>query len=243
MTEKAMRTIAFVFARGGSKGVPRKNVRPLDGKPLIAHSIAVGLATPGVETVIVSTDDAEIAAVARAHGAEVPFLRPAELAQDSSPEWLAWRHAVSWFEKERGAFDCFVSLPATSPFRAVEDVTACIEKIRRDPATDAVITVTEASRSPYFNMVRLDGEQRAEIVIQSGAGIVRRQDVPPVYDITTVAYAVRPHFIQSAERLFDGRVSAVQVPVERAADIDTEYDFRLAEAIAAMRREARKETR
>src|SRR5690606_14672723 len=93
MTEKAMRTIAFVFARGGSKGVPRKNVRPLDGRPLIAHSIEVGLATPGVETVIVSTDDAEIAAVARAYGAEVPFLRPAELAQDSSPEWLAWRHA------------------------------------------------------------------------------------------------------------------------------------------------------
>lgn len=237
-----MRSVAFIFARGGSKGVPRKNIRLLDGKPLIAHSIEVGLATPGVETVVVSTDDAEIAEVARAHGAEVPFLRPAELAQDNSPEWLAWRHAVSWFEQERGPFDCFVSLPATSPFRAVEDVTACIERIRQDPATDAVITVTEASRSPYFNMVRLDGEQHAEIVLSSGAGISRRQDVPPVYDITTVAYAVRPRFILTAERLFAGTVSAVLVPVERAADIDTEFDFRLAEAIAAMRREDRKET-
>ncbi|WLR92416.1 acylneuraminate cytidylyltransferase family protein [Shinella zoogloeoides] len=237
-----MRSVAFIFARGGSKGVPRKNIRLLDGKPLIAHSIEVGLATPGVETVVVSTDDAEIAEVARAHGAEVPFLRPAELAQDNSPEWLAWRHAVTWFEQERGPFDCFVSLPATSPFRAVEDVTACIERIRQDPATDAVITVTEASRSPYFNMVRLDGEQHAEIVLSSGAGISRRQDVPPVYDITTVAYAVRPRFILTAERLFAGTVSAVLVPVERAADIDTEFDFRLAEAIAAMRREDRKET-
>lgn len=237
-----MRSVAFIFARGGSKGVPRKNIRLLDGKPLIAHSIEVGLATPGVETVVVSTDDAEIAEVARAHGAEVPFLRPAELAQDNSPEWLAWRHAVTWFEQERGPFDCFVSLPATSPFRAVEDVTACIERIRQDPATDAVITVTEASRSPYFNMVRLDGEQHAEIVLSSGVGISRRQDVPPVYDITTVAYAVRPRFILTAERLFAGTVSAVLVPVERAADIDTEFDFRLAEAIAAMRREDRKET-
>lgn len=237
-----MRSVAFIFARGGSKGVPRKNIRLLDGKPLIAHSIEVGLATPGVETVVVSTDDAEIAEVARAHGAEVPFLRPAELAQDNSPEWLAWRHAVTWFEQERGPFDCFVSLPATSPFRAVEDVTACIDRIRQDPATDAVITVTEASRSPYFNMVRLDGEQHAEIVLSSGAGISRRQDVPPVYDITTVAYAVRPRFILTAERLFAGTVSAVLVPVERAADIDTEFDFRLAEAIAAMRREDRKET-
>lgn len=237
-----MRTVAFVFARGGSKGVPRKNIRLLDGKPLIAHSIEVGLATPGIETVIVSTDDAEIAEVARQHGAEVPFLRPAELAQDKSPEWFAWRHAVSWFEQERGAFDCFVSLPATSPFRAVEDVTACIEKMRQDPATDAVITVTEASRSPYFNMVRLDDAQHAEIVLSSGAGISRRQDVPSVYDITTVAYAARPRFILTAERLFAGTVSAVLVPVERAADIDTEFDFRLAEAIAAMRREDRKET-
>ncbi len=237
-----MRSVAFIFARGGSKGVPRKNIRLLDGKPLIAHSIEVGLATPGVETVVVSTDDAEIAEVARAHGAEVPFLRPAELAQDNSPEWLAWRHAVTWFEQERGPFECFVSLPATSPFRAVEDVTACIDRIRQDPATDAVITVTEASRSPYFNMVRLDGEQHAEIVLSSGAGISRRQDVPPVYDITTVAYAVRPRFILTAERLFAGTVSAVLVPVERAADIDTEFDFRLAEAIAAMRREDRKET-
>lgn len=238
MPDAVLRTVAFVFARGGSKGVPRKNVRVLDGRPLIAHSIETGFATPGVETVIVSTDDEEIASVARAYGAEVPFLRPAELARDDSPEWLAWRHAVSWFEKERGTFDCFVSLPATSPFRAVEDVVACIDRIRRDPATDAVITVTEASRSPYFNMVRLDGEQRAEIVIQSAGGIVRRQDVPPVYDITTVAYAVRPRFILTAERLFAGRVSAVKVPVERAADIDTEFDFRLAEAIAAMRRDA-----
>ena len=233
-----MRTVAFIFARGGSKGVPRKNVRLLDGKPLIAHSIEIGLATPGIETVIVSTDDTEIAEVARAHGAEVPFLRPAALAQDDSPGWLAWRHAVSWFETERGAFDCFVSLPATSPFRAVEDVLACIERIRRDPATDAVITVAEASRSPYFNMVRLDADQHARVVLQAEGEVVRRQDVPPVYDITTVAYAVRPRFILTAERLFAGTVSAVLVPVERAADIDTEFDFRLAEAIAAMRREA-----
>ena len=243
MPDRTMRTVAFVFARGGSKGVPRKNVRLLDGRPLIAHSIAVGLATPGVETVIVSTDDAEIAEVARAHGAEVPFIRPAELAQDTSPEWLAWRHAVTWFEAERGAFDCFVSLPATSPFRAVEDVTACIDRIGKDPETDVVITVAEASRSPYFNMVRLDERQHAEIVIPSGIGIARRQDVPPVYDITTVAYAARPQFILTADRLFPGRVGSLLVAHHHAADIDTEFDFRLAEAIAAMRRENREDAR
>lgn len=239
MRDASCRTIAFVFARGGSKGVPRKNVRLLDGKPLIAHSIEVGLATPGVETVVVSTDDDEIASVALTYGAEVPFMRPAELAQDHSPEWLAWRHAISWFTTTRGSFDCFVSLPTTSPFRSVEDVLACIAKLRADPATDAVITVTEANRSPYFNMVHLDEGQHARIVIPStDGGIVRRQDAPAVYDMTTVAYAVRPHFIETADRLFAGEVRAVLVPVERAADIDTEFDFKMAEALVATRREA-----
>ncbi len=238
MPDASWRTVAFVFARGGSKGVPRKNVRLLDGKPLIAHSIEVGLATPGVETVVVSTDDEEIASVARACGAEVPFMRPAELAQDHSPEWLAWRHAISWFVAERGSFDCFVSLPATSPFRSVEDVLACIAKLRADPATDVVITVTDANRSPYFNMVHLDEGQHATIVIPpKDGGIVRRQDAPPVYDMTTVAYAARPKFVETADRLFAGKVSAVLVPGERAADIDTELDFKMAEALAAMRRE------
>jgi N-acylneuraminate cytidylyltransferase len=195
----------------------------------------MGLATPGVESVIVSTDDEEISSVALAHGAEVPFLRPAELACDDSPEWLAWQHAVSWFIEARGMFDCFLSLPATSPLRAVEDVTACIERLQSEPTTDAVITVTEASRSPYFNMVHLDDDDCAEIVIGSAGNIARRQDVPKVYDITTVAYAVRPQFILHGQRLFDGRVSAVKVPLERAADIDTEYDFRLVEAMVSIR--------
>lgn len=238
MHDASWRTIAFVFARGGSKGVPRKNVRLLDGKPLIAHSIEVGLATPGVETVVVSTDDAEIASVARACGAEVPFMRPAELSQDHSPEWLAWRHAISWFTTERGSFDCFVSLPATSPFRSIVDVLACIAKLRADPSTDAVITVTEAKRSPYFNMIHLDEGQHARIVSPpTDGGIVRRQDAPPVYDMTTVAYAARPKFIETADSLFAGKVRGVLVPVERAADIDTEFDFRMAQALMAMRQE------
>ncbi|MFP9135998.1 cytidylyltransferase domain-containing protein [Devosia sp. XGJD_8] len=240
MSEAGFRSVGFIFARGGSKGVPGKNIRPLAGKPLIAHAIEVGLATPGIETVIVSTDDAAIAEVARAHGAEVPFERPAELAQDNSPEWLAWQHAIRWHYDNRGRFDCFVSLPATSPFRVVGDVAACIDIVRQDPETDAVITVTASNRSPYFNMVTIGADLLAEVVIKSdGAAAFRRQDAPPVYDMTTVAYAARPDFVLGAERLFAGRVRAVTVPVERAADIDTEFDFCMAEAIAAMQDEGK----
>ena len=231
-----LRHVAFIFARGGSKGVPGKNIRPLAGRPLIAHAIATARACPLFESVIVSTDDPAIAAVAREHGAEVPFLRPAHLAADDSPEWLSWQHAVDWFQRERGGVDSFVSLPPTSPFRAVGDVVACVEALHAQPDTDVVITVRPAERSPWFNMVRLD-QATARLVIESDDPVARRQDVPPVFDITTVAYAARPEFVLSASRLFDGRVRAVEVPAERAMDIDTPWDFRIAECIARLNAE------
>ena len=229
------KAIGFIFARGGSKGVPGKNIKPLTGKPLIAHSIQVARDCPGLASVIVSTDDAQIAAVAREFGAQVPFIRPAELASDTAPEWLAWRHAVEWVQREQGAFDAFVSLPATSPFRSVADVTACLDALRQDPQADAVITVKAADRSPYFNMVSLDERGYAGLVCKPAGSISRRQDAPVVYDITTVAYAVRPEFILRANGLFEGNIRTVTVPAERALDIDTPYDFLLAEAIAEIR--------
>ena len=222
--------VGFVFARGGSKGVVRKNIRPLAGKPLIAHAIECGLNSRWIDRVIVSTEDAEIADVARQYGAEVPFMRPAELAQDDSPEWMAWQHAIREMEKIDGAPpDVFVCIPATSPLRAVEDLDACIEKLLDDDSPDIVITVREAERSPYFNMVTLAGDGAARLVIEPEGEVFRRQDAPLVYDITTVAYAARPAFILSAGRIFDGRVKAVEVPKERALDIDTELDFLFAE--------------
>ena len=229
-----MRTIAFIFARGGSKGVPGKNIKLLGGKPLIVHSIEVAKACAGIETVIVSTDDKAIAEVAQRHGAEAPFIRPAELATDSASEWLAWRHAIEWVRKDRGNFDAMVSLPATSPFRNRSDVQSCIQALADDPAADIVISVKDADRSPYFNMVTLDDHGYAGLVIKPQGAITRRQDAPAVYDITTVAYAARPDFVMQKNGLFEGRVKTVKVPAERALDIDTPYDFMIAEAISGI---------
>ncbi|MFC5299828.1 cytidylyltransferase domain-containing protein [Azospira restricta] len=235
MVSPSLRTVCFVFARGGSKGLPGKNIKLLAGKPLIAHSIDLARSSSRIETVIVSTDDPAIAEAARQAGAEVPFMRPAELASDTAPEWLAWRHAIDWFERERGRFDVFLSLPPTSPFRALEDVEGCLDALAADPAADVAITVREAERSPYFNMVSLDQQGYAGLVIPPAGGISRRQDAPKVYDITTVAYAARPQFVQRAGRLFEGAVRTVRVPAERALDIDTPYDFELAQAITMIR--------
>ncbi len=223
---------AFIFARGGSKGIPGKNIKPLAGKPLIAYAIEVALRCPRLGRVTVSTDDTEIADIASVYGAEVPFMRPAELASDTASEWLAWRHAIDWVEKQQGEFDIFVSLPTTSPFRSIEDVAACIALLESDPETDVVVTVKKAERSPFFNMVKLDASGYASLVIPPQGQVLRRQDAPAVFDMTTVAYVARTSFIKRCSGLFEGRMRSVEIPAERALDIDTPYDFKLAEFLA-----------
>lgn len=227
----------YIFARGGSKGVPRKNIRLLGGKPLIAYAIETAQESRYIGRVIVSTDDPEIASVAQKFGAEVPFLRPAELAGDKAPEWLAWRHALEETKKESGAYpDVFVSIPTTSPLREVSDVDRCISCLLESDA-DIVITVKKADRSPYFNMVTIDDLGHARVVMQTGPMFVRRQDAPDVYDMTTVAYAARPEFILRENGIFSGTVRAMEVPPERAIDIDTELDFRIAEFLISERKQ------
>jgi CMP-N-acetylneuraminic acid synthetase len=226
--------VGAIFARGGSKGIPGKNLRLLAGKPLIAYAIETALASKLIDRVIVSTDNAEIAAVAQQYGAEVPFMRPQELAGDDSPEWLAWQHAIRALEAAEGGpkIGVFVCISPTSPLRAVEDVEACIETLLESDA-DLVITVKPAERNPYFNMVVLDEAGYARLVGQADGTIHQRQAAPAVYDMTTVAYATRPEFVLNARSMFEGKVKAVVVPAGRAPDIDTELDFRFAEFLLA----------
>lgn len=221
------RTFAFIFARGGSKGLPGKNIKELGGIPLLAHGIRLAQAMERVERVFVSTDDAQIAAIATQFGAEI-IERPAALATDTASEWTAWQHAIEYVRALGIDFDVFLSLPATSPLRNAQDIVNCLDALQ--PDTDIVITVTPSARSPYFNMVSTDAAGLAHVVLGT-AEFKRRQDVPPVYDITTVAYVARPDFILTQERLFAGRVRPVVVPKERAVDIDDEYDFKLAQVL------------
>ncbi len=223
-----MSTFAFIFARGGSKGLPGKNIRLLGGIPLLAHGIRLAQSIDRVERVFVSTDDAAIAAVAREYGAEV-IDRPVELATDTASEWMAWRHAIGHVRVGLGlTFDTILSLPATSPLRNQDDVLRCLDALCDE--VEAVITVTPSARSPYFNMVSEDGDGFVRVVL-GDSKFQRRQDVPSVYDVTTVAYVTRPDFVLTHSSLFEGRVKAVVVPKERAVDIDDEFDFKVAQAL------------
>jgi N-acylneuraminate cytidylyltransferase len=226
-----MRIVALICARGGSKGLPGKNIRLLAGRPLIAWAINQARAVKQIGRIIVSTDSEDIARAARDAGAEVPFMRPAELAQDHSPEWLVWRHALTYLKQSEGAYpDALIVVPATAPLRAVPDLERCLAEYEKGEV-DMVITVTDAHRSPYFNMVRTHDDGSVGLVIPPTSTVVRRQDAPTVYDMTTVAYVAKPEFVMTRNGIFEGKVRSVHVPVERALDIDTPLDFSIAECL------------
>jgi len=221
-----MKTFAFIFARGGSKGVPGKNIKEICGKPLLAYAIEIAQSVDRIEKIFVSTEDENIATVAKEFGAEI-IPRPNNLAQDDSPEWLAWQHAIKWLGNAGQSFDTFVSLPTTSPLRNKKDITKCLNSLNEE--TDLVIGVTEAARSPWFNMVKQDNDGYLKVLMRDENKYIRRQDTPKIYDMTTIAYVSRPEFIMNENGGFDGRVKGVEIPPERALDIDTEFDFEIAE--------------
>jgi len=230
------RIVGFVFARGGSKGVPGKNLRPLDGIPLTGLAIRSALASRYLDRVVVSTDCPEIAHVARRYGAEVPLLRPAELARDAAPERLAWRHAIEQIEaQDRQRLDVMVSVPPTCPLRSSDDIDRCIHRLLSGTA-DIVLTATESRSNPYFNMITIGSDGQAKLAAKPASAVCRRQDAPVVYDLTAVAYAARRDSVFEHDSIFDGVAEVVVVPAERAVDIDTEFDLELAEFLMRRRR-------
>lgn len=223
------RDCAFIFARGGSKGLPGKNILELNGKPLIQYSIETAKSLGLFEHIFLSTDCDKIAKIGRDHGLIV-INRPSDLAQDNSPEWLAWQHAVYWVEENVCKFSRFVCFPVTSPLRANQDVLNAINKLEESGA-DLCLGVTETNHNPHFNMVErlIDGRVRISVPLKQK--YFRRQDAPKVFNVTTVIFVANVNYIKNRSGIFDGNVVSVEVPKVRAIDIDDIYDFKFAELI------------
>jgi N-acylneuraminate cytidylyltransferase len=236
------KVVAFIFARGGSVAVPRKNVREVAGKPLIGHAIECALNAELIDRVMVSTDDEEIASVARRFGAKVPFMRPAHLAGAASAELDAWRHAVEYLRSEAYREDppeVFVSVPPTSPLRAPRDLDRIVEEYHRGEV-ELVFGVTESVRNPHMNIVTIDDDGYVHLAIPPTADSphpATRQIAPTTYDVTTVGYATSLDYVMNAKSLVDGRIRAVLIPQERAWDIDSEFDLEVADFL--MRRKGK----
>jgi N-acylneuraminate cytidylyltransferase len=185
----------------------------------------------------VSTDSEEIAEISRKYDAEVPFMRPPELATDLSPEWHSWQHALEYLRKIEGKLpDVMLSLPTTSPLRSQIDIDSGLDLYLKGDA-DVVISTTEAHRNPYFNMVKSNPDGTVALVCEDEFLISQRQTAPRVFDMTTVCYVANPQFILESKSIFEGRVKAINIPLERAIDIDTLLDFQIAEYLMNKRGE------
>ena len=216
-------------ARGGSKGLPGKNLRTLGALSLIGHAVASCREATRLARFVVSTDSETIAAEARRHGAEVPFLRPAELASDEAGMVPVLQHAVRWLEANGGPHpDLIVTIQPTSPFRVGTDIDETIAKLVATGA-DSAQTVTEAAYHPFF-MKTLDGDRTVPL-FHEGHKYVRRQDAPPVYQPSGAVYVTRYDVLMSEGRVLGADNRAVVRGFEASVNIDTEWDFMLAELV------------
>lgn len=222
--------LATICCRGGSKGVPGKNIRPLLNKPLIAYTIEAARQSKFIEELIVSTDDVQIAEIAQVFGAAVPFMRPADLASDTASKWPVFIHAVETYEKLTGNIvDYLVDLDVTVPLKSTEDIDGAIQMALKDTEVDVVITGYEPERNPYFNMMEVGANGYAEIVKKAPSPIVRRQDAPLVYSLTPAAYVVKKSALYNYEHWSKAKCKIFPIPRNRAVDIDTELDFKIVE--------------
>lgn len=224
--------LAIIPARGGSKGLPGKNIRPLAGLPLIAHSILFSKLCGEIAEYVVSTDNEEIVAVARRYGTRVPFLRPAELAADDTPLWPVLQHALTEMElRNHRRYGSVLLLSPPNPSRLPEDVSKAIELLEGDECAVGVVTASRPSFNPRWACIDIatDGYMRQSF--PDGNVYVRRQDVPAIYRINGALYLWRRDHVADSEKphYFEMPHRILEIPENRAIDIDSPDDFRLAE--------------
>ncbi len=230
-----MTRICTICVRGGSKGIKNKNIRPLAGRPLLAHTLEQARKCKLFQWIAVSSDSDEILRVASSWGADELVVRPPELALDTSPKIPAIRHCVETVEQRTGKpFDIVVDLDATSPLRHIEDIKGAVALLE-DQGISNVITAAPARRSPYFNLVELGEDGVARLSKPLKESIVRRQDSPPCFDMNASIYVWKRAALFNNPTLFNTDTGLFVMPENRSLDIDTELDFEIVEILMKKR--------
>jgi N-acylneuraminate cytidylyltransferase len=227
-----LKPLYIIPARGGSKGIPHKNIKLLGGKPLIAYSIDVAKAlTDDLHRIVLSTDDEKIADVARQCGLPVDYMRPAKFATDTSGSREVMIDVMDWADAQGIDYDCIVLLQPTSPLRTVDDVAAALSLY--DSSLDMVVSVAEARSNPYYNCFETDAET-GYLHVSKGEGLyTRRQDAPPAWEYTGAVYVINPVSLRREPLgAFKRRVPS-PMPSERSIDLDSLTDWLVAEALLA----------
>ncbi len=226
-----MKVLGLIPARGGSKGVPRKNIRLLGGKPLLAYTIQSALAAKRLTKVILSTDDEEIAEIGRGYGVETPFLRPAELAKDETPMLPVVKHAMNWMEDSGERFDAVCLLQPTNPLRRAQDVDGCIELLIERNA-DAVVTVLPVPPEHHPFWVYFENETGA-LRLSNGeeTPVPRRQELPPAFHREGSVYVTRRNVVMKDNSLYGKRLVGYPLDRDRSVNIDNAADWERAEGL------------
>lgn len=220
--------IAIIPARGGSKGIPRKNIKLLCGKPLIAYSIEQALKSNYISRVIVSTEDAEIAQISREYGSEV-IERPVELARDDTPSLPVIKHVITYLETNEGyKAEIIVVLQPTSPLRTVEDIEKTIDKLFQS-GCDSVVSLCEVEHPPEWMYILVS--DRIEPLLKEDRKIYRRQDMQKTYRLNGAVYVTHNENVTKKNVIMGQDTRAIIMPPERSIDIDSDYDFIIAECL------------
>ncbi len=227
--KKEMNVLAIIPARGGSKGVPRKNIKSLGGKPLLAWTIAAALEAEGISKLIVSTDDREIKEVALKWGAEVPFIRPGELSTDRAKAIPVLQHAVSFLEEQEQTFDSVMMLQPTSPLRLAKDIEASIQMMKADANCSSVISVTGVGEYHPARMKYLEEGVLIDPSFCEAYENQPRQELRPMYIRSGAIYLARRSELMEQNSLKGKRSLGYVMPKERSVNIDAPFDFELAE--------------
>ncbi|MFC1678237.1 cytidylyltransferase domain-containing protein [Patescibacteria group bacterium] len=225
---KNKKILGLITARGGSKGIPGKNIRLLAGKPLIAHTIEAAKKSQLLSRCIVSTDDKEIADISRSFGADIPFMRPAELAQDKSTSMEVVQHAIQWLRQEQGQdYDYLMILQPTSPLRTASDIDECIKKAI-DTNADSVMSMYELVDLSLKKLKKIENDYILPLVEDEGVFSSRRQDQGRVYKRNCAIYLTRVSLLEEGDMF--GKISRPYImPAERSVDINELTDFEIAE--------------
>ena len=231
-----MNVLGLIPARGGSKGVPRKNIRQLAGKPLLAYTAEAALASSRLARVILSTDDEEIAEVGRSCGLEVPFLRPAELAEDTTPTLPVVQHAVQFLETRGEQFDAICLLQPTNPLRQTSDIDGCIELLESAEA-DTVFTMlaVPAEHNPHWVYFK-NADGSLSLSTGEATPIPRRQSLPPAFHREGSVYVTRRDVVMVENSLYGARVIGFEIERSRSVNIDNLEDWAKAESLLSQYR-------
>ncbi len=220
--------VCVICARKGSKQVKNKNIKKINGKPLITWSIEQAIKSKLFYKVYVSTDSKKIAHISKKSGAEVPFLRPSRLSNDKVAKFLVWKNALRNIEKiTKKKVRYYVDLDCTNPVRTKKDMIGVINFLKKNKKADGVVTVCKSKKNPYFNIVEKTNNNILKISKKLKKNVSSRQEAPKVYDIVANIYCLKAEYLKKANYLLKGNIFGYEVEQSKSFDIDSKYDFEI----------------